>query len=411
MSGPERLSLARARRLALAAQGFAAPRPAGPVTLGHLSRLLERLSLLQIDSITVLARSHYLPFFSRLGPYDRDLLDRAGGSRPHRFVEYWAHEASYVPPEVHRLLRWRMARHADEAWGSMTGVAREAPALVEAVLAHVAAHGPRTAREVEAAVAPRAAGPARGSWWDWSSVKAACEHLFWAGRLTAAGRTPSFERRYDLPARVLPPAVATAPDPEPDQARRELVLRSARALGVATEPHLRDYFRLAPAESRRAVAELVEEGRLLPVAVDGWAAPAYALPGAVVPRSVGPRALLSPFDSLVFHRPRTEELFGVRHRLEVYVPAPARVHGYYVLLLLLGERLAARVDLKADRPAGRLLVRAAWEVPAPGVGQNGVARELAEELEVLAAWLGLERVEVEPRGDLAAALARAVAGR
>ena len=215
---------------------------------------------------------------------------------------------------------------------------------------------------------------------------------------------------------MLPVEVATAPDPDPDDARRELVLRSARALGVATEPHLRDYFRLAPAESRRAVAELVEDGRLVPLAVEGWTATAYALPGTAVPRRVPARALLSPFDSLVFHRPRTEELFGVRHRLEVYVPAPARVHGYYVLLLLLDERLAARVDLKADRPTGRLLVRAAWDVPHPPVRSAGpheedVARALTEELAVMAAWLGLERVVVEPRGDLADELARAVAGR
>jgi hypothetical protein len=394
VSRPERTSLARARRAALAAQGFAVPRPSGPVSLGHLARLLDRISLLQIDSITVLTRSHHLPVLARLGPYDRALLERASGRAPRRMVEYWAHEASYVPPEVHRLLRWRMARHADEAWGAMTGVAREAPALVEAVLAHVAEHGPRTAREVEAAVAPRAAGAGRGPWWDWSSVKSACEHLFWAGRLTSASRTASFERRYDLPSRVLPAAVATAPDPDPDEARRELVLRSARALGVATEPHLRDYFRLAPAESRRAVAELVEDGRLLPLAVEGWAATAYALPGTSVPRAVPARALLSPFDSLVFHRPRTEELFGVRHRLEVYVPAPARVHGYYVLLLLLDERLAARVDLKADRAAGRLIVHAIH--PEASVVPEEIAPPLADELRRMAGWLGLHDIAVPP---------------
>lgn len=414
----ERLTLAQARRLALAAQGFADPRPTGPVTLRHVTRVLDRVALLQIDSINVLVRSHHLPLFARLGAHDRALVARASGQDPRRLVEYWAHEASYVAPSTHRLLRWRMARHAQDAWGGMRGVARDHPGLVQEVLAHVTAAGPVTARQVEVALSgPPGGAPTarRGPWWDWSSVKAACEHLFWAGGLTSAGRTASFERRYDLPSRVLPEPVRSAPDPDPDDARRELVLLAARALGVATEPHLRDYFRLTPGQGRAAVADLVDAGELLPVAVQGWRAPAYVLPGARVPRRVGARALLSPFDSLVFCRPRTEDLFGVRHRLEVYVPAPQRVHGYYVLLFLLGEELVARVDLKADRAASALVVRAAWAVPsAPhppgGAGTAEVVAALHEELTAMAAWLGLGAVRVEPVGDLSGALAAAAAG-
>ncbi|GAB7193699.1 winged helix-turn-helix domain-containing protein [Kineococcus sp. NUM-3379] len=365
---------------------------------------------MQIDSVNVVSRSHYLPFFSRLGPYDRDLLDRACGARPHRFVEYWAHEASLVAPATHRLLRWRMERAAQDAWGSMRSVARESPQLLDDVLAAVTGRGASTARELEALLASAAAPVEREHWgWNWSQVKRACEHLFWAGALTSAGRTAQFERRYDLPARVLPAHVLAAPDPSPQEAVRELVALSASATGVATEPTLRDYFRLRPQQSRQAVAELVEAGRLEPVQVQGWARPAYLSSGAVLPR-VRARALLSPFDSLVWHRERTEQLWGFRFRLEVYTPAAARVHGYYVLPFLLGERLVARVDLKADRAAaggrGVLRVRAAW---AEACAPPGTAAELAAELAQLAAWLGLASTSVEAAGDLAPALAAEVA--
>ncbi|WP_432499210.1 winged helix-turn-helix domain-containing protein [Kineococcus gypseus] len=403
------MGAAEARRAVLAAQGFAGRRPAAPGA-AHVAGVLERLGVVQIDSVNVLCRAHYLPFYSRLGPYPREVLDRAAQRRPRRLVEYWAHEASYVPPATHRLLRWRMARAAHDAWGSVRSVAVEQPALVAAVLEHVGAHGPLTARELEAALAPGGSRPSEHWGWNWSAVKRALEHLFFAGAVSSAGRTAQFERRYDLTERVLPPEVAAAADPEPEEAVRALVSIAARALGVAGEASLRDYFRLRPEQSRRAVAQLVEAGELVPVRVRGWASserrPVYRHVGARAPR-VRARALLTPFDPLVWHRPRTEEVFGVALRLEFYVPREQRVHGYCVLPFLLGERIAARVDLKADRaaPGGVLRVPAAWAEPgAPA----GTAQELAAELERLAGWLGLGAVEVAGRGDLAPALSGAL---
>ena len=364
---------------------------------------------MQIDSVNVLCRSHYLPFFARLGPYPRELVDRAAGRSPRRLVEYWAHEASYVSPQTHRLLRWRMERAAQDSWGSIRSIAHEQPGLLDAVLDHVRAHGPATARQLEAAIAPDAVRPSENWGWNWSGVKRACEHLFYAGLLSSAGRTAQFERSYDLTGRVLPPAVADLPDPDPADAVRELVATAARAMGVASEPSLRDYFRLRPEQSRAAVAELVEEGTLEPVRVRGWTSslrrPVYRAAGAVAPR-VRARALLSPFDPLVWHRDRTAELFGVAVRLEFYVPREKRVHGYYVLPFLLGERIVARVDLKSDRAAdGVLRVESAWAEPGAPVE---TAQELAAELADLAAWLGLSGVVVVDRGDLAGALSRAV---
>ena len=382
MSPRERLSAAEARRTALAAQGLGRPRPDGKPDGWALRRVLGHVGQLQIDSVNVLERAHYLPLFSRLGPYPRALLDDASHRAPRKLFEYWGHEASLLPVATQPLLRWRMERAADDAWGSMVRVQRERPELVEEVFARIADHGPLTAAEL-AEETPRRTGP----WWDWSDSKKAVEWLFWSGRITAAGRR-NFQRLYDAPERVLPAAVLGAPTPDVADAQRELVRIAARGLGVAAEPDLRDYFRLPTAEAKLRVAELVESGELLPVEVEGWGrTPGYLWRDARIPRAVDARALIGPFDSLLWVRPRVERIFGFSYRLEIYVPKPKRVHGYYVLPFLLGDRLVARVDLKADRKAGRLLVKATHlEAEAPPETREALAAELA----LLAGWLELE---------------------
>ncbi|MFI1197537.1 winged helix-turn-helix domain-containing protein [Micromonospora sp. NPDC020750] len=402
MVTPESLSLAQARRVALAAQGFTGPAPAGALTRRHLRRVLDRVGLIQMDSVNVLQRAHYLPLYSRLGPYPTALLDAAAYRSPRELFEYWGHEASLVPVELHPALRWRMARAHDDAWGGMRRIAREQPGLVAWVRDEVAARGPLTAAEIEHD-APRETG----NWgWNWSAVKKALEFLFWAGEVAAADRTTSFARRYDLPERVLPPAVLAAPTPTDAEAYRALVAIAARSLGVAAEPELRDYFRLPVAGARRAIAELAEAGELTPVTVRGWRHPAWLHATARLPRWARGNTLVSPFDPLVWERGRTERLFGLSYRIEIYVPAPQRVYGYYVLPFLQGERFTARVDLKADRRARVLLVPAAWAEPGVDPGETAIA--LAAELYRLAGWLGLDAVAPPVAGDLAVPLAAAL---
>ena len=391
----EKISLRAARRIALGAQGFGVPRPSGAINAGHLLRLLDRIALHQIDSVNVVSRAHYLPAFSRLGAYPRDLLDRMAWGRPRRLFEYWAHEASLLPFDLHPLLRWRMARAArgEGLWRSMRVFAGERAAEAEAVLARIAAEGPMAASDFE--------DKAKGGWWGWSHSKAALEFLFYAGRITTAMRRNSFERVYDLPARVLPASVLDAPTPSERDAQRALIERAARAMGVATALDLRDYFRLSPGEAAPRIAELVEAGTLIPAAVEGWRQPAFLHAEARRPRRIEAQALLAPFDPLIWERSRTERLFGLRYRIEIYTPADKRVHGYYVLPFLLGDRIVARVDLKADRKAGLLRVQSAHEEPeAP----PETAERLAAELRLMAGWLGLESVTAAGRGGLEARL-------
>jgi len=381
VSPRHRLSADEARRLALAAQGFGQPRNTEGRALG---RVLARTGLLQIDSVNVLQRAHYLPAFSRLGPYDVRALDRMSHRAPRRLFEYWGHEASLLPVACWPLMRWRMARAEQDAWGGIRRIATEQPELVERLLETVGERGPISASALSDKV-PRA----RREMWAWSDAKRALEWLFWTGRISSAGRLANFERAYDLPERVLPSAVHGSPTLSEDEAQRELLRISARALGVATAADLRDYFRLPTVATRLRVAELVEDGDLLPVEVQDWGSPAYLHAGARMPRRVEATALLAPFDPLIWERTRTERIFGFRYRIEIYVPAPRRVHGYYVLPFLLGDRLVARVDLKADRKAGVLLARAIHLEPdAP----TRTAEALAAELDLMARWLGLDDV-------------------
>jgi uncharacterized protein YcaQ len=399
------LTAAQARRIALAAQGFADPRPTGRVTARHLRKVLDRLAVLQIDSVNVFSRAHYLPLFARLGGYPRDTLDRLTGYQPRpkntELFEYWAHAASLLPVTMQPLLRWRMQRAHQEPWPAIRRIAKDNPALLEDILQLIKEQGPITAGDTGIA-RPK---PRPGHMWNWHDGKIALEFLFYEGRVTTAKRV-NFERYYDLSERVLPAEVLAAPTPTETAAKLELTRIAARALGVATEPDLRDYFRISHATSKVAVAALVAAGELVPVEVAGWAAPAYLWHEARRPRGGSARALLSPVDSLVWYRERTERVFGFRYRIEIYTPERDRQYGYYVLPFLLGDTLAGRVDLKSDRQAGVLRVQSAWiEL---GHDPRYVAAELAEELALTAAWQGLDRIEVADRGDLAKELAAAL---
>jgi uncharacterized protein YcaQ len=399
---PDTLSVAQARRITLAAQGFADPAPGGATDVRHLRRVLRRLHLIQMDSVNVLQRAHFMPLYSRLGPYPPALLERAAYRDPRELFEFWGHEASLINVELQPLFRWRMADARRYAWGHIGRVADEQPDLVAWVRDEVRDRGPLTAAEIEQDV-PRK----KDNWgWNWSATKIALEYLFFSGEVTAADRTTSFARRYDLTERVLPRRVIDAPTPDPRDAFRALVALAARTLGVAAEVELRDYFRLPVAGFKQAVSELIEDRVLLPVTVRGWKGPAYLHHEARLPRRVGAATLISPFDPLIWERARTERLFDMNYRIEIYVPAAQRQYGYYVLPFLLGEAFAARVDLKADRKAGVLRIPAAWLEPA--ADEQETAAALAAELRRLAGWLGLDDIAAPERGDLAGPLAAAL---
>jgi uncharacterized protein YcaQ len=401
------LTATQARRVAVAAQGFTAPRPVGTLNRAHLRRLIDRIQLLQLDSVSVAVRAHYAPVFSRLGPYDRDLLDAAawtGDSRaPRLLVEYWAHEAALMSVQDWPLMRWRMREYSHGRWG--TEIVKSNPRLVDEVVAAVAELGASTAGQIEKHLE---AGTRRGkgAWWNRSDTKWVAEALFAAGVLTTAHRS-GFARYYDLAERVLPSAVLDR-EIEDTEAIRQLTLRAATALGVATAADIRDYFRLRAEQVKPALEDLVAAGELEPVEVADWTAPAYLRPGQPVPRADRGTALLCPFDPLVFFRPRVHRLFGFDYRIEIYTPAAKRRFGYYVWPFLLDGELVGRVDLKADRAAGALQVIGAFA--EPGQQHHRVAAALSAELQSMAGWLGLDQVRVGERGDLAPALAGAGAG-
>lgn len=395
----EKLSLPVARRVALAAQGFADARPTGPITRRHFNKVLARLGQFQIDSVSVIVRAHYMPLFSRLGAYPMALLESAATPKVRSLFEYWGHEASFLPVENWPLWQWQM-RRAEEGRNIYTGLAkfgRERGDLIAEMERRIASDGAMAASDI---------GGERGigGWWGWSEGKAALEWLFWAGRITARERRPSFERIYDLPERVIPQAIRDLPVPDEADAIRQLTRMAASALGVATAGDLRDYFRLPADGYKNRLAEMVEAGHLLPVKVDGWSQPTYLSPDARFPRKVEARALLSPFDPLVWERSRAERLFDFHYRIEIYTPAHKRTFGYYVLPFLLGERIVARVDLKADRAASTLRVVAAH---SEGHAPAETPHELYAELRLMADWLGLEQIEIGKAGDLAPALREA----
>ncbi len=394
------LTAKQARRMALTAQGFADPKPRGEPKRAHIQKVLDRVGLVQIDSVNVLSRSHYLPFFARLGPYAHKILDDAAWGKRKLVFEYWGHEASMIPMAYQPLLRWRMeeARQGKGMWPGLNRLAKERRPYIDRILKEIASRGALGAGELSEG------GKGAGGWWGWSDGKRAVEWLFWAGYITTATRR-SFERVYDLTERVIPGEILDIPTPTRADAQRELISIAARSMGVATMQDLRDYFRMGVEDTKARVAELVEAGELTPVEVKEWDRPAFLAPDAK-PKRVETAALLSPFDSLVWRRERAERLFGFRYRIEIYTPAHKREHGYYVLPFLMGEAIGGRLDLKADRKAGKLLVKSAHA--EPWFEPDTIAEQLAPELAAMAGWLGLDEVKIEGRQTLAKELKRRV---
>ena len=394
---PRTIGAAQARRIALAAQGFNRTRPEGRVDLRHLKRTLDHIGLIQIDSVNVLVRSQELPLFARLGPHERDLIPRA--TEAGLLFEYWGHAAAHVQTKHHRLWRWKMESSHEGPWEVARDLRRRRRGYIEEVYQRVVAEGPIAAGDLSERTGKK------GPWWDWDDSKVALEYLFYCGRITATRRANDFARLYDLPERVIPREHLDAPTPTRDEAHRELVRLAARSLGVATLKDLADYYRLSQADTKARVAELVESGDLEEVHVDGHRARVYLDSEATQPRAIETRALLSMFDPIVWHRDRGRWLFDFDYTIEIYTPAVRRKYGYYVLPLLLNDRLVGRVDLKADRHDSALLVHGAFSEHHV-TNTSEVVDALALELADMAEWLGLDRITVGARGDLATPLKR-----
>ena len=378
------LSIADARALALAAQGFDTARPKTKATQRHVDALISRLGVIQIDSVNVLVRSQELPLFSRLGNHNRNAIPKA--TEQQKLFEYWGHEAAHLPVEIHPLFRWKMeaarlgkAKH----WG-LTSFYDDNKAFVKRMLKHVEKNGPTTSRELSTRTEKK------GTWWDWDEAKVALEYLFLTGQLMSRGRGTDFARIYDTPERVLPEDVLNAPTPSEHDARKQLLVRSAIAQGVATASDLADYYRQKPATVKPLITELVEEGELRVVAVDGWTEKAFVHRGAKLPKQLHATALLSPFDSLVWCRPRNERLFNFHYRIEIYTPKEKRKFGYYVLPFMMNGQMVGRVDLKADRVNSKLLVHSVHT--EKGIKRSNISDALNNELRAMASWLGLDKV-------------------
>ncbi len=388
-----RLTLDQARRYALAAQGFNVSRPAGRVDRRHFRRVVDSVGLIQLDSVNVFSRAHFMPFFSRLGSYDRAGLDKWLW-RSGEMFEYWGHEASLIPAHQHRLFRWRMEQNVK--WKALATLQEQRPDYIEAVLSQVEDRGPIQTKELDDP------GARKGeSMWNWSIGKVALEALFLNGKVTTADR-PNFTRMYDVPHRVIPRQHLDAPGVDRDEAQSRLLLQAAAHMGVATADDLGDYYRIRMPEARPLIARLAEAGDLVEVEVEGWGKPGFLHPEATLPRHAAGTALLSPFDNLIWYRNRVERLWDFHYRIEIYVPEAKRVYGYYVLPFLMDGDLVARVDLKTDRSGGVLRVKGAFA--EPGVDKKAVGTRLSQELQLCASWLGMDDVEVVENGDLSAFL-------
>ena len=388
-----RLTNLQARKYALATQGFGEARPSGRVDARHFRKVVDRVGLIQLDSVNVFSRAHFMPFFSRLGTYDRDALDKWLW-RSGEMFEYWGHEASLIPANQHLLFRWQMERGAN--WHAMKRLKEQHPEYLVDVLRQVEERGPLQTKELDDPGKRR-----NQSMWNWSHGKLALEVLFIEGKVTTAHR-PNFTRMYDVPERVIPREYLDAPGLPREEAQTILLEQAALHMGVATADDLGDYYRIKMPEARPLIAAMVERGDLIEVDVDGWDKPAFLHPEARTLRSPRGTALLSPFDNLIWYRPRVERIWDFHYRIEIYVPEAKRVYGYYVLPFLLDGDLVARVDLKTDRQAGLLRVKGAFA--EPGVDKVAVGRALREELETVAAWKGMDDVQVVDNGDLSAFL-------